>query len=71
MADNQHANQHHETEETTDGTAENAEVVGFAGFIKFDGVDAESLDADHKGWSDLQSFGQAVFRVAPTATFRP
>jgi len=29
-----------------------------AGFIKFDGVDGESTDKDHKGWSNLLSFSQ-------------
>ena len=29
-----------------------------AGFIKFDGVDGESTDKDHKGWIDLLSFSQ-------------
>jgi len=36
------------------------DVVGFAAYIKFDGVDGESKDKDHKGWSDLMSFGQAI-----------
>ncbi len=27
-----------------------------AGFIKFDGIDGESVDKDHKGWVDVQSF---------------
>ena len=31
-----------------------------AAYIKFDGVDGESLDKDHKGWSDLASFGQSL-----------
>ena len=29
-----------------------------AGYIKFDGVDGESQDKDHKGWSDLLSFNE-------------
>ena len=29
-----------------------------AGFIKFDGVDGESLDKDHKGWSDMLSISE-------------
>ena len=29
-----------------------------AGFIKFDGVDGESVDKDHKGWSDLLSISE-------------
>ncbi len=34
-----------------------------AGFIKFDGVDGESLDQGHKKWSDIESFSQSVIRV--------
>lgn len=37
------------------------DVVGFAGYIKFDGVDGESADKDHKRWSDLLSFGQTIY----------
>ena len=33
-------------------------------FIKFDGVDGESVDRDHKGWSDLDSFSFGVEREA-------
>ena len=29
-----------------------------AGFIKFDGVDGESVDKDHRGWSDLLSISE-------------
>ena len=29
-----------------------------AGYIKFDGVDGESQDKDHKGWSNLLSFNE-------------
>lgn len=36
------------------------DVVGFAAYIKFDGIEGESTDKDHKGWSDLMSFGQAI-----------
>jgi type VI secretion system secreted protein Hcp len=35
-----------------------------AGFIKFDGVDGESKDDKHKGWSDLVSFTQPITRPA-------
>ena len=31
-----------------------------AGYIKFDGVDGEAQDKDHKAWSDLVSFSQGV-----------
>ena len=31
-------------------------------FIKFEGLDGESLDKDHAGWSDLASFGQALHK---------
>lgn len=31
-----------------------------AAYIKFDGVDGEAQDKDHKNWSDLLSFSQAV-----------
>lgn len=33
-----------------------------AAYIKFDGVDGEAQDKDHKGWSDLASFGQAIHK---------
>lgn len=33
-----------------------------AGFIKFDGVDGESLDQAHKGWSDMASFSQLIHK---------
>ena len=39
-------------------------VIGNPGtaayYIKFDGIDGEALDKDHSGWSDLNSFGQAL-----------
>lgn len=31
-----------------------------AAYIKFDGVDGESKDDGHKGWSDLRSFKQII-----------
>jgi type VI secretion system secreted protein Hcp len=31
-----------------------------AAYIKFDGVDGESQDKDHKGWSELVSFSQGI-----------
>jgi type VI secretion system secreted protein Hcp len=33
-----------------------------AGYIKFDGVDGEAQDKDHKGWSDLSSFSQPIHK---------
>lgn len=39
-----------------------------AAYIKFDGVDGECKDKDHKGWSDLASFGQAVHQPGGSAT---
>lgn len=39
-----------------------------AAFIKFDGVDGEALDKDHKTWSDLASFGQALHQPGGGAT---
>jgi type VI secretion system secreted protein Hcp len=37
-----------------------------AAFIKFDGVDGESKDESHQGWSDLTSFVQGI--EAPSAS---
>ncbi len=34
-----------------------------AAFIKFDGIDGEAQDEDHKGWIDVQSFQQTVKAV--------
>ena len=39
-----------------------------AAYIKFDGIDGESLDKDHKGWSDLASFGQALHQPGGSGT---
>lgn len=39
-----------------------------AGFIKFEGVDGEAADKDHKGWSDLLSFSQVSSRGDTTST---
>lgn len=33
-----------------------------AAYIKFDGVDGEAQDKDHKGWSDLLSFNQPIHK---------
>ena len=35
-------------------------VVGGAAFVKYDGIDGEATDKDHKGWSDLLSFSQVI-----------
>lgn len=37
-----------------------------AAFIKFDGVDGEAQDRNHRGWSDLASFAQAIRRIPPS-----
>jgi type VI secretion system secreted protein Hcp len=39
-----------------------------AAFIKFDGVDGEAKDKDHKAWSDLLSFGQGLHKPGAAAT---
>ena len=39
-----------------------------AGFIKFEGVDGEAQDKDHKAWSDILSFTQAIKKPGATAT---
>ena len=39
-----------------------------AAFIKFDGVDGEAQDKDHKNWCDLLSFGQAMHQPGGSAT---
>ena len=31
-----------------------------AAYIKFDGIDGEAQDKDHKGWSDILSFTQGI-----------
>ena len=36
-------------------------------YMKFDGVDGEATDRDHKGWSDLASFSQAITRPSGNA----
>ena len=33
-----------------------------AAYIKFDGVDGEALDKEHKAWSDLVSFTQPIHK---------
>ena len=39
-----------------------------AGYIKFDGIEGESKDKDHKAWIDILSFGQAVHQPGGSAT---
>ena len=39
-----------------------------AAYIKFDGVDGEAQDKDHKNWSDLASFGQSMTQPGGGAT---
>ncbi|MBC8871641.1 MAG: type VI secretion system tube protein Hcp [Planctomycetes bacterium] len=39
-----------------------------AAYIKFDGVDGEAQDKDHKKWSDIVSFTQAVHKPMGGAT---
>ena len=39
-----------------------------AAYIKFDGVDGEAQDKDHKGWSDLASFSQGLSQPGSSST---
>jgi type VI secretion system secreted protein Hcp len=39
-----------------------------AAYIKFDGVDGESLAKGHEKWSDLLSFSQVVHKIGSGAT---
>jgi uncharacterized protein len=39
-----------------------------AAYIKFDGVDGEALDKEHKNWSDLLSFSQGLTQPGGGAT---
>jgi type VI secretion system secreted protein Hcp len=39
-----------------------------AAYIKFDGVDGEAQDKDHKNWSDILSFGQSLHQPGSAAT---
>lgn len=50
------------TNETPAESTEEAEVEGFAVFAKYEGVDGESQDRGHAGWSDLASFGQSIHK---------
>ena len=38
-----------------------------AAYIKFDGVDGETQDKDHKGWSDLNSLSQELYQLGSEA----
>ena len=33
-----------------------------AGFIKFDGIDGEAQEQNHKGWSNIDSFSQVIHK---------
>lgn len=39
-----------------------------AAYIKFDGVDGEAQDKDHKNWSDILSFGQGIQQPGGSST---
>jgi type VI secretion system secreted protein Hcp len=39
-----------------------------AAYIKFAGVEGQAQDKDHKGWSDLASFGQGLHQPGGSAT---
>ena len=39
-----------------------------AAFIKFEGVDGEAMDKDHKAWSDLASFVQGIHQPGGAST---
>jgi type VI secretion system secreted protein Hcp len=39
-----------------------------AAYIKFDGVDGECQDKDHKSWTDLLSFQQAITKPGGSST---
>lgn len=41
-----------------------------AAYIKFDGIDGESQDRDHRDWSNILSFSQGKFVPSDTATGR-
>jgi type VI secretion system secreted protein Hcp len=45
-----------------------AGTVQAAAYIKYDGIDGESQDSDHKGWSDLESLSQALHQPRGGAT---
>jgi type VI secretion system secreted protein Hcp len=39
-----------------------------AAYIKFDGVEGETQDKDHKNWSDILSFSQGILQPGSGAT---
>lgn len=39
-----------------------------AAYIKFDGIDGEAQDKDHKNWSDLMSFGNTIVQPGSGST---
>ena len=39
-----------------------------AAYIKFDGVDGEAQDKDHKNWSDILAFSQGIQQPGSAAT---
>ena len=39
-----------------------------AGYIKFDGVEGESLDKDHKGWINIMLFSQGIHQPGGGST---
>jgi type VI secretion system secreted protein Hcp len=51
--------------------AAGSSVAATDAYIKFDGIDGESRDSNHKGWSDLLSFDQSIHKPdAAVATTR-
>jgi type VI secretion system Hcp family effector len=46
-------------------------TIQAAGYLKFDGIDGEAQDKDHKNWSDLTSFSQGHLVPAGEAPGRP
>jgi len=39
-----------------------------AGYIKFEGIDGEAQDKDHKNWSDIVSFSQGISQPGGSST---
>ena len=70
MGDDQHTEP---TDETTEdeNTEDEVEVEGFATYIRFDGIDGESKDSSHGGWSDLLSFSQPIHQPGLVPKLRP
>lgn len=42
--------------------------VQAAAFVKYEGIDGESKDKDHQGWSDIVSFSQSIHKPGGGAT---